>query len=195
MSVIKFPVQAQPPRPRPIDEIVPEQAKDRYERRPEPAAPFLDEVQTKALISRPMAVGDSVAVIDPANRSLLVAQQHDFYALCEPVLWGAERTGRNELFGELLRSTVMTFLPDGLHDLFQLKAVVAAQWRLNRLLEIQSNLFSAHAESQEHDRRGIPRATTHALEIDRQIDQAQVAVLRAIESYYTGKRASRREAG
>lgn len=198
MSVIKFPLQAQPPRPKPFEEIVlPAIHEAPQEPDVEPDGVFSRRTEARAareLAERGFEIGQSVAVISPVNRALSVAGQHRFFELCQPILWGEEASSRRELFGELLRSLVVTFLPEGLHDLFSLKAVAAAQWRLNRLLEIQSNLFSAHSASQEHDSRGLPRATSYALEVDEQIDKAQKAVTAAVEAYHLSRRMAKKEA-
>ena len=197
MSVIKFPKQPQPPRPKPFEEIVladPASIVREGQGRQDLFAGPSEAEQARAIASRSMEIGQSVSIVDPVNRSLMLAQRYKFLDLCRPLLWGAETETREELFGELLRSVVVTFLPVGLHDLLSLKAVVAAQWRLNRLLEIQGNLFQAHSASQEHDSRGLPRATAYALEMDDQIDQAQAAVANAINAYYLSRRLARREA-
>ena len=194
MGVIKidFPRQAQPPRPRPFEEIVPSDA-TAHQADAGPAQSLeMSAEQARSLAELPMVVGQSVRVVDPANRALELAQRHDFFEMCAPVLWGNETQAKRELFGELLRSLVVTYLPTGVHDLLNLKSVAAAQWRLNRLLEIQGNLFSAHAESDERNKQGIPKATTYALEINDQIDKAQAAVARAIDTFYLSRRMSKK---
>lgn len=197
MSVIKFPKQPQPPRPKPFEEIVLADPASIVSEDFGPQDLFAgpsEAEQSRAVASRGMQIGQSIPLVDPVNKSLMLAQRYKFLDMCRPLLWGAEAQTREELFGELLRSMVVTFLPTGVHDLLSLKAVVAAQWRLNRLLEIQGNLFQAHSASQEHDSRGLPRATAYALEMDDQIDQAQAAVSSAINAYYLSRRLARREA-
>jgi hypothetical protein len=124
------------------------------------------------------------------SASLQLAAKSDFLKMCQPLLWGNEKQERLQEFGELLRGAVETFVPETTFDLHLLKTIVAALWRLNRLLEIQSNVFEAGAQEEEEKAgmHGLPAATVNALTFDERVDQAQKNLEIAISTYRKLKR-------
>jgi hypothetical protein len=91
------------------------------------------------------ALGKNPAELDryqnlntPENRSLALAKHEDFFSMCKDILWGNED---EEIFGELLRGVVTTFLPTDRFQLSMLHNVVAIQWQIQRVVGIQHNLF------------------------------------------------------
>jgi hypothetical protein len=168
---------------------------------PDPALRLTDEqmerMRIQPLVVDPSAYFDPAGLVYPAgsvipnegpNRSLTLARRSGFLEMCKPLLWGDEKEEQMQQFGELLRGAVETFHPETTFDLYMLKAIVAAQWRLNRLLEMQANVFAARAANREPGKYGLPVATMDALEIDEMIDTAQKNVEAAISTYRKTKR-------
>jgi hypothetical protein len=127
--------------------------------------------------------GDVIQTNPTINRALRLAQDQDFLEMCLPILWGDEKKLHLQRFGFLLRGAVETFKPLTMFELSLVKNIVAAQWRLDRLLTTQGNVYVHVAKQGEVGKYGLPAASHAARELDREIDLAQRALLTAIELY------------
>lgn len=130
-----------------------------------------------------MRTGDVILVDTQANRSLMLAQEHDFLEMCLPILWGDERLVHFERFGWLLRGAVVTFRPLTVFELHLVKNIVAAQWRLDRLYQTQANIYENEARSGVVGKYGLPQASHSAMELDEQLYAAQKALSAAIKNH------------
>lgn len=130
-----------------------------------------------------MRKGDVLMVESQANRSLMLAQEHDFLEMCLPILWGDERLVHFERFGWLLRGAVITFRPLTVFELHLVKNIVAAQWRLDRLYQTQSNVYENEARSGSVGKYGLPQASHSAMEMDDGLYAAQQALSTAIRNH------------
>ena len=127
--------------------------------------------------------GDILMVESQANRSLQLAQEYDFLEMCLPILWGDERLVHFERFGWLLRGAVITFRPLTVFELYLIKNIVAAQWRLDRLYQTQTNVYENEARSGVVGKYGLPQASHSAMELDEQLYAAQKALSAAIKNH------------
>ena len=127
--------------------------------------------------------GDILMVESQANRSLQLAQEYDFLAMCLPILWGDERLVHFERFGWLLRGAVITFRPLTVFELYLIKNIVAAQWRLDRLYQTQTNVYENEARSGVVGKYGLPQASHSAMELDEKLYAAQKALSAAIKNH------------
>ena len=117
------------------------------------------------------------------NRSLRLAQSEQFYEMCRPILWGTED---EKVFGELLRSLVVAFLPENRYHLQLLMNIAAVQWNLQRFLQTQHNLFEAGANTP--GRHGLPKGTYNALEFRPTLTGLQKDLDIAVSTYLKVKR-------
>ena len=127
--------------------------------------------------------GDILMVESQANRSLQLAQEYDFLEMCLPILWGDERLVHFERFGWLLRGAVITFRPLTVFELYLIKNIVAAQWRLDRLYQTQTNVYENEARSGVVGKYGLPQASHSAMELDEKLYAAQKALSAAIKNH------------
>ena len=127
--------------------------------------------------------GDILMVESQANRSLQLAQEYDFLEMCLPILWGDERLVHFERFGWLLRGAVITFRPLTVFELYLIKNIVAAQWRLDRLYQTQTNVYENEARSGGVGKYGLPQASHSAMELDEKLYAAQKALSAAIKNH------------
>ena len=127
--------------------------------------------------------GDVLLVDTQANRSLMLAQEHDFLGMCLPILWGDERLVHFERFGWLLRGAVITFRPLTVFELHLVKNIVAAQWRLDRLSQTQTNVYENEARSGAVGKYGLPQASHSAMELDEKLYAAQQSLSAAIKNH------------
>ena len=82
-----------------------------------------------------------------------------------------------------MRGAVETFKPLSMMELALVKNVVAAQWRLDRLYQTQTNVYHNEARAGEIGKYGLPAASHSAMELDEQIYRAQQALKVAIDVY------------
>ena len=127
--------------------------------------------------------GHILMVESQANRSLQLAQEYDFLEMCLPILWGDERLVHFERFGWLLRGAVITFRPLTVFELYLIKNIVAAQWRLDRLYQTQTNVYENEARSGVVGKYGLPQASHSAMELDEKLYAAQKALSAAIKNH------------
>lgn len=127
--------------------------------------------------------GDILMEESQANRSLQLAQEYDFLEMCLPILWGDERLVHFERFGWLLRGAVITFRPLTVFELYLIKNIVAAQWRLDRLYQTQTNVYENEARSGVVGKYGLPQASHSAMELDEKLYAAQKALSAAIKNH------------
>lgn len=127
--------------------------------------------------------GDVLLVDTQANRSLMLAQEYDFLEMCLPILWGDEKLVHFERFGWLLRGAVTTFRPLTVFELYLIKNIVAAQWRLDRLYQTQTNVYENEARSGVVGKYGLPQASHSAMELDEKLYAAQKALSAAIKNH------------
>ena len=127
--------------------------------------------------------GDILMVESQANRSLQLAQEYDFLVMCLPILWGDERLVHFERFGWLLRGAVITFRPLTVFELYLIKNIVAAQWRVGRLYQTQTNGYENEARSGVVGKYGLPQASHSAMELDEKLYAAQKALSAAIKNH------------
>ncbi len=130
-----------------------------------------------------MRVGDVFPLESSTNRALILAQQHDFLGMCLPILWGDEKRVHFERFGWLLRGAVTTFKPLTVFELYLVKNIVAAQWRLDRLAQTQANIYEHESKGGAVGRYGLPQASHSAMELDAQMYAAQEALSIAIKNH------------
>lgn len=174
--------------PAPRIHTIPEE--DQMRSRPE--APFAPQETIPAeYFEQPMSVGDQVVLSRTAvNRALRLAEECDFFGMCESGLWGAEKTTQRENFGELLRDGVVHYLPQNRHELLMLKDVMLSQWRLNRLQELQGRIFDAHTGVEQTDEFGLSRSTERAIEFESRMAAAQTALNRALTNLLRARQAA-----
>ena len=134
--------------------------------------------------------GAIVAPHNTVNRALALARERDFLNMCLPILWGDEKKEHIERFGWLLRGAVETFKPLTVFELALVKNVVACQWRLDRLLVTQANVFEHEARRGEIGKYGLPAAVHVANELDEAIYEAQETLLTAIATYRAAVKAA-----
>lgn len=127
--------------------------------------------------------GDMLIMDPPVNKALRLAQSENFLEMCLPILWGDEKRVHFQRFGMLLRGAVETFKPLSMMELALVKNVVAAQWRLDRLYQTQTNVYHNEARAGEIGKYGLPAASHSAMELDEQIYRAQQALKVAIDVY------------
>lgn len=127
--------------------------------------------------------GGVVATNPAVNRALVLARENDFLEMCLPILWGDERKEHFERFGWLLRGAIETFKPLTVFELALVKNIIACQWRLDRMLVTQANVFEHEARRGEIGKYGLPAASHIAKELDEAIYEAQEALLTAIAAY------------
>lgn len=155
----------------------------------EEARTLLPKKEVFARVDAPLAVlegaarGDVIRTNPVVNRSLRLAQESDFLEMCLPVLWGDEKKIHLQRFGFLLRGAIETFKPLTVFELYLVKNIVAAQWRLDRLLVTQSNVYANEAKKGEVGKYGLPAASHAARELDTEIEDAQRALLSVIHTY------------
>ena len=130
-----------------------------------------------------MRVGDVFQLETPTNRALALAQEHDFLGMCLPILWGDEKLVHFERFGWLLRGAVTTFRPMTVFELYLVKNIVAAQWRLDRLAQTQANIYEHESKGGVVGRYGLPQASHSAMELDDKLYAAQEALSVAIKNH------------
>ncbi len=130
-----------------------------------------------------MRVGDVYLLETPINRALALAQEYDFLGMCLPILWGDEKRVHFERFGWLLRGAITTFKPLTAFELYLVKNIVAAQWRLDRLYQTQANIYENESKSGEVGRYGLPQASHLAMELDDKLYAAQAALSVAIKNH------------
>lgn len=139
----------------------------------------------------PLRVGESLPIARAVvNKSLALAERSDFFALCEGALWGSEKETHRIRFGELLRSVVIQFLPQDQYELLLLKDVVTAQWRLNRLNDLQGRIFEAHIQEEGWDEFGLSKATSKATDFESVIAAAQASLQRALNNFLRSRQLS-----
>lgn len=141
-----------------------------------------DRDQNLALDITNLRKGSVVMVDNATNNALALAHENDFLEMCLPVLWGDERMVHVERFGWLLRGAVLTFRPQTVFELYLVKDVVAAQWRLDRLYQTQTNVYENESRSGEVGKYGLPQASHSAMELDSRIYAAQAALSVAIRN-------------
>ncbi|MEN6303199.1 MAG: hypothetical protein ABFD96_10775 [Armatimonadia bacterium] len=134
--------------------------------------------------------GDVIRTNPVINRSLRLAQEQDFLEMCLPILWGDEKKIHLQRFGYLLRGAIETFKPLTIFELYMVKNVVAAQWRLDRLLTTQGNVYVNEAKKGEIGKYGLPAAAHSARELDAEIESAQRALMTTIDIYMQSVRAA-----
>lgn len=127
--------------------------------------------------------GEVMATETSSNKSLRLAESSNFLEMCLPVLWGDEKTSQIQAFGELLRGAVISFKPTSVFELVLVKNIVAAQWRLDRLYKMQTNIYDNEVGEGVRGRLGLPQATHSAMELDGVIYQAQKGLRGAIAAY------------
>lgn len=127
--------------------------------------------------------GDVIRTNPTVNRSLRLAQESDFLEMCLPILWGDEKKIHLQRFGYLLRGAIETFKPLTTFELYMVKNIVAAQWRLDRLLTTQGNVYVNEAKKGEVGKYGLPAASHAARELDMEIESAQKALMAVINTY------------
>ncbi len=125
----------------------------------------------------------SFALNNPENDALSLAQREQFDVMCEKILWGSED---KEAFGEMLRSLVISFLPKDSFQLRLLRNIASAQWQLQRIEAIQSNLFSAGAE--EMGAYKLPAGTSDAMDFNGQASNLLRDLQRAIQIYHAARK-------
>lgn len=125
----------------------------------------------------------SFALNNPENDALSLAQREQFDVMCENIPWGSED---REAFGEMLRSLVISFLPKDSFQLRLLRNIASAQWQLQRIEAIQSNLFSAGAE--EMGAYKLPAGTSDAMDFNGQASNLLRDLQRAIQIYHAARK-------
>ena len=88
-----------------------------------------------------------------------------------------------ERFGWLLRGAVVTFRPLTVFELHLVKNIVAAQWRLDRLSQTQTNVYENEARSGAVGKYGLPQASHSAMELDEKLYAAQQSLSAAIRNH------------
>jgi hypothetical protein len=163
----------------------------------EAARTHLEKIKVFAKTSGPafydlekMRKGDVLVVDNVANRALMLAGEHNFLEMCLPILWGDEKQVHLQQFGELLRGAVITFHPLTVFELHLVKNIVAAQWRLSRLYQTQTNVYENDAKSGEIGKYGLPAAAHSAMEMDEALYRAQAALNVAIKTHAMAVRTS-----
>jgi hypothetical protein len=152
-----------------------------------PGMPGTDLFRPKVLNFNLARGGDPTATTFPLaskeNESLSLAERERFDVMCSKIPWGSED---REAFGEMLRSLVITFLPQDVFHLHLLRNVASLQWQLYRIEAIQHNLFTAGAE--EVGAHNLPAGTNDALEFQTSYSNLLRDLQRALAIYKTAKK-------
>lgn len=117
------------------------------------------------------------------NDSLGLAARERFDVMCANILWGSED---HEAFGEMLRSLVVSFLPQNVFQLHLLRNIASAQWQLQRIEAIQHNLFDAGKDTVGAYK--LPGGTSDAMEFQGASSNLLRDLQRAISTFRSAKK-------
>jgi hypothetical protein len=97
-----------------------------------------------------------------------LAQQEDFFGMCEASLWGTEAdkdSEQRQQFGEMLRGLVLSFKPRTTFHLHLLRNIADIQWTLERATRYRKGIFSARQK--QLGQHGMSAGTELGLEYNR----------------------------